>query len=138
MATSRWGSDWGRVGLDGKPRPLHVSESLATIDFAARSTPVTATSETHSAGGTVRRLARCAYFTIEERRVADTTGTAGGADGRCSIVVCLAGRGRLTTAGGTVALEPMCTRLVPAAAGRWTAGADADGMHLLVAQPVLG
>ncbi len=26
--------DWGRVGLDGKPRKLHVAESLASIDFA--------------------------------------------------------------------------------------------------------
>src|SRR5215472_12328728 len=25
--------DWNRVGLDGKPRELHVSESLASIDF---------------------------------------------------------------------------------------------------------
>src|SRR5690625_270549 len=25
--------DWGRVGLDGKPRQLHVDESLASIDF---------------------------------------------------------------------------------------------------------
>lgn len=26
--------DWGRVGLDGKPRQLHVEESMASIDFA--------------------------------------------------------------------------------------------------------
>ena len=26
--------DWNRVGLDGKPRDLHVPESLASIDFA--------------------------------------------------------------------------------------------------------
>ena len=26
--------DWGRVGADGKPRPLHVTESLESIDFA--------------------------------------------------------------------------------------------------------
>jgi mannose-6-phosphate isomerase len=26
--------DWNRVGLDGKPRALHVTESLASIDFA--------------------------------------------------------------------------------------------------------
>jgi mannose-6-phosphate isomerase len=26
--------DWNRVGLDGKPRPLHVDQSLASIDFA--------------------------------------------------------------------------------------------------------
>ena len=25
--------DWGRVGLDGKPRDLHVTESLQSIDF---------------------------------------------------------------------------------------------------------
>ena len=25
--------DWNRLGLDGKPRDLHVSESLASIDF---------------------------------------------------------------------------------------------------------
>jgi mannose-6-phosphate isomerase len=25
--------DWNRVGLDGKPRDLHVAESLASIDF---------------------------------------------------------------------------------------------------------
>jgi len=25
--------DWGRVGLDGKPRSLHVQESLASIDW---------------------------------------------------------------------------------------------------------
>jgi len=25
--------DWNRLGLDGKPRPLHVKESLASIDF---------------------------------------------------------------------------------------------------------
>ncbi len=26
--------DWNRVGLDGKPRELHIDESLASIDFA--------------------------------------------------------------------------------------------------------
>jgi mannose-6-phosphate isomerase len=28
--------DWGRVGLDGKPRQLHVEESMQSIDFGAR------------------------------------------------------------------------------------------------------
>jgi mannose-6-phosphate isomerase len=26
--------DWGRVGLDGNPRPLHIAESMASIDFS--------------------------------------------------------------------------------------------------------
>ncbi len=25
--------DWNRVGLDGKPRELHIAQSLASIDF---------------------------------------------------------------------------------------------------------
>lgn len=124
--------DWGRLGLDGKPRPLHVAESLTTIDFAARGGPVATSVAAHPAGGTVRRLADCRHFTVEERRA---VATAGGGDGRCSIVVCLAGRGRLSTAGGAVALEPMRTRLVPAQAGRWTAQAEGDELQLLVAQP---
>lgn len=28
--------DWGRVGLDGKPRQMHVAESLASIDWGVR------------------------------------------------------------------------------------------------------
>ena len=32
--------DWGRVGLDGKPRKLHVAQSLASIDFADYEPPI--------------------------------------------------------------------------------------------------
>ncbi len=28
--------DWGRLGLDGKPRQMHVAESLASIDWSVR------------------------------------------------------------------------------------------------------
>ena len=132
--------DWGRVGLDGRPRPLHVQESLATIDYAASAGPVAAAAVDHPAGGSVRRLVACAYYQLEERRA---TQTAGGGDGRCAIVVCLAGSGRLATAAGAVTLAAMQTWLVPANAGPWSviadAGADAglEGLRLLVAQPVL-
>jgi mannose-6-phosphate isomerase len=127
--------DWGRVGLDGKPRPLHIAESLATIDFAASTPrgPVQARTFTHPAGGSARRLADCPYFTLEERRAGRT---GGGGDGACSIVVCLDGAGTLATAAGAVPLQPMRTCLVPASAGAWTARADHLGsLRLLVAQP---
>lgn len=125
--------DWGRVGLDGKPRPLHVSESLATIDFSASSNgPVQAAFVPHPQGGSVRYLADCAYFTVQERRA---TRTAGGGAGRCSIVICLSGSGHLTTAGGELTINAMQTLLVPAAAGPWIATAITSELHLLVAQP---
>ena len=54
--------DWNRVGLDGKPRQLHVEQSLASIDFAdfepGMDTP----------NGDV--LAECAYFKTNRRTLA--------------------------------------------------------------------
>lgn len=32
-------SDWGRVGIDGKPRELHLEQALQCINFADRSSP---------------------------------------------------------------------------------------------------
>lgn len=126
--------DWGRVGLDGKPRELHVAESLRTIDFAAPSTgPVAAKEVAHPAGGSVRHLAACDYFTVEERRARHTSG---GMPDACAIVTCLAGRGTLATAAGGVPIAPMQTWLVPACAGPWTATAERhEGLRLLVAHP---
>ncbi|MBA2481441.1 MAG: class I mannose-6-phosphate isomerase [Planctomycetes bacterium] len=126
--------DWGRVGLDGKPRPLHIAESLSTIDFTAKSLgPAVASEAAHPAGGSIRRLAQCEYFLVEERHAQHT---GGGGQGACAIVVCLGGSGTLATAAGRVALMPMRTYLVPASAGPWTATADRlSALRLLVAQP---
>ncbi len=127
--------DWGRMGLDGKPRPLHIPQALDTIDFSARIPgPVAVRAHVHPQGGSVRRLANCPHFSVEERHAGET---GGGGAGSCSIVVCVGGRGQLRTANGEVALSPMRTCLVPAAAGKWTAKADPlCGLHLLVARPI--
>jgi mannose-6-phosphate isomerase len=128
--------DWGRVGLDGKPRPLHLDQAMRTIDFAdAGGDPVEAEARPHPAGGTVRTLAACPYFTVEERRVPPGARTGGGGADACSIVICCGGSGWLGTAAGAVELDAMSTWLVPAAAGAWTAGAAHDGLRLLVARP---
>lgn len=59
--------DWGRVGLDGKPRTLHVQESLECL--SANSAP--APRLVHGGGGP-DVLAQCREFTI--RRVTLRTG----------------------------------------------------------------
>jgi len=126
--------DWGRVGLDGEPRPLHVAESLQTIDFADRGWgPVEADCEDHPLGGRVRRLVDCRYFSVEERRGVQLRGED---NGRCWVVICVAGEGSLCTDGGECDLAPMQSFLVPACAGAWTAsGLDTRELRLLVAQP---
>jgi mannose-6-phosphate isomerase len=50
--------DWNRVGLDGKPRELHVAESLASIDFGDFEPGM------DKPDGTV--IAECEYFRVEK------------------------------------------------------------------------
>jgi mannose-6-phosphate isomerase len=50
--------DWGRLGLDGKPRQLHVRESLASIQFGAKDEPLM------RAGEAPVVLADCAEFRL--------------------------------------------------------------------------
>ncbi|MDX2024210.1 MAG: type I phosphomannose isomerase catalytic subunit [Deltaproteobacteria bacterium] len=130
--------DWGRVGLDGKPRPLHVKESLETIDFSRTGFgAVRAEVGPHPAGGLVRTLADCAFFTVEERLLVEGEVTTHPPNGKkvCSLVTCLGGAGELRTQGGAVALSPMQTVLVPASAGGWRAQASTAGLKLMHAQP---
>jgi mannose-6-phosphate isomerase len=120
--------DWGRVGLDGKPRQLHIAESLATIDFAAGAQQAAGDFEAHP-DGRVRALARCPYFQVDEHRTKRLTHRSAS----CAVVTCLGGHGRLNTADGFAPLTPMTTVLVPAAAGEWNAcGEHGAELHLLV------
>lgn len=55
--------DWNRPGLDGKPRELHVEESLASIDFTDHEPSL------DSPRGNV--LAECEYFRVEKLVLGD-------------------------------------------------------------------
>lgn len=62
--------DWNRVGLDGKPRALHVQESMQSIDFADFEPGV----QKIEADGT---LVKCEYFDVKLRSGAGEAGAAG-------------------------------------------------------------
>jgi len=51
--------DWNRTGLDGRPRDLHIAESLRAIDFEDFAPPLQ-----HTASGV---LADCEHFRVEKR-----------------------------------------------------------------------
>jgi mannose-6-phosphate isomerase len=53
--------DWNRMGLDGKPRALHVEESLKSIDFADFEP------EMDTPNGNT--LASCEYFQVDRREI---------------------------------------------------------------------
>jgi mannose-6-phosphate isomerase len=55
--------DWNRVGPDGKPRTLHVRESLATIDYSRGPVdPVVPQRTDHEC---IERLVRCDKFVLD-------------------------------------------------------------------------
>jgi mannose-6-phosphate isomerase len=88
--------DWGRMGLDGKPRTLHIDEALTSIDFPLSGRPAHATPLTGRPG------VRSKYFTFDS--------------GRARIISCIDGAGLLTETGvspltlgtGETVLLPAC------------------------------
>jgi mannose-6-phosphate isomerase len=124
--------DWGRLGLDGKPRALHLAESLETIDFSrAGFGPRQPPWADHPQGGTVRLLSDNRHFRLEERQGHRLQAAA---TDRCAVVICIEGTGTVTAGGAGLPVATMQTVLIPAAAGAWTFESE-WGANLLVAEP---
>ncbi len=111
--------DWGRVGLDGKPRPLHLAESLASIDFQdfePSPTPLPI---------------ECEHFRVEK--------LAGGFSGHCdgSSFHILAGiAGRLDVNGESLGVGEFI--LLPAALGEYTVTGDGAALRATVGHAIAG
>ena len=59
-------SDYGRLGADGKPRPLHIEKALDVTKRERPSLPYGAVGETEKTEyGSKRKLAACKFFTTE-------------------------------------------------------------------------
>lgn len=87
-------SDFGRLGLDGKPRTLHVDKAVDVTDTSH--TEISLAQETDFlaiSGGCVRSLASCPFFTAELMKVEDRV-TVGREDSFVSLV-CLDGTAAL-------------------------------------------
>lgn len=57
--------DYGRLGTDGNPRPLHVEKALEVTDTRPADIPAPGAPRVFP-GGSVTELASCRYFTAEE------------------------------------------------------------------------
>ncbi|QEH33339.1 putative mannose-6-phosphate isomerase GmuF [Aquisphaera giovannonii] len=108
--------DWGRVGPDGKPRELHISQSLESTDFGRGPVhPVTPDSSTSAAGNTRERLSRTSYFALERWRLKAPEFL--GDTSRFTILMGLSGAATVSGGGQSARLELGRTLLLPAAAG---------------------
>ena len=125
--------DWNRMGLDGKPRDLHIHESLASIDFS--DVEPSLAGETPSASGpfTIRALVRHTLFDVDlVRASARDLMTLASAGPRVIAVA----EGRVTVSGGGVlqGLEAGQFCLLPAGVSDGKVAAEA-GSAFLLAEP---
>jgi len=95
--------DWNRVGLDGKPRALHIAESLASIDFDDFEPKLVEPKTLETGNLTSRRLVDVPLFRVDAlSTTAREIMTLGGSKMR--IIGVVQGRIRVTAASNSVEL----------------------------------
>jgi mannose-6-phosphate isomerase len=106
--------DWNRVGPDGRPRPLHVRDGLAAIDYQRG--PVGPQTPQPTGRSRVHRLVECDRFVLDRWSFSDPQIVGG--DERFHILAVMEGA---MTVSGDPAGEPLVqgqTVLLPGSVGR--------------------
>jgi mannose-6-phosphate isomerase len=130
--------DWGRMGADGKPRPLHVDKALEVIDYSIvrpqASVPVPLSEED---GLRRSELARCPYFVVEKVDLEHAACYKGQCDpGTFQIWGCVCGQVELRWAGDPLSLGAVRFVLLPAALRFFTVRALGSATLLRVYAPL--
>ena len=129
--------DWNRVGLDGRPRELHLAQSLASIDFADFEPRLIHTIYSQSPTFAIRFLVDDPLFRVDAVRVRRHERFHLKSDG-AQILGVLQGRLRIEHPGAVVILRPGQFVLVPASLGRVTITVEARAEFLHVQNRVPG
>ncbi len=110
--------DFGRAGLDGKPRPLHLDKGFGVIKPEAlplRGLPRAVVQESF---GSRRYILACPYFAVEELSMRKTGHFRSSAD-HVETISILAGVGRLETTAGWLGYQAGDTWVIPPRAGQY-------------------
>jgi mannose-6-phosphate isomerase len=121
--------DWNRVGLDGKPRALHIQQSLESIDFNDFEPSLVRQEFAGSGPCKIRSLVRHPLFTVEECRL-DAGATAPLPPGRPQIVALLNGAARVLSGQTVVPIVPGQFVLMPACLTDTRVEADSQASYL--------
>jgi len=111
--------DWGRVGADGHPRPLHVDKALEVVNFQQIEPgpyqPIPVVAE----NGVIRHeISRCDYFVVEKVTLSPGAVYSGHTNGETlEIWGTVEGTSELTWAGDPIPLPTIRFCLVPAYLG---------------------
>jgi mannose-6-phosphate isomerase len=126
--------DWGRVGPDGRPRQLHVSQALESTEFRRGPVnPLKPVLETTPGGNQRERLSHCPYFSLARWRL---TGPAMlGSENRFTILLNLGGAAEVMHAGQGTRLAFGQTLLLPASVGPCTVTPEGKAVLLSCVVP---
>lgn len=105
--------DWNRVGADGRPRPLHIEQSLEAIDYSLG--PLSAQKPAATERSFAQRLVECDKFVLDRWQI-DKPQTIGG-DDRFHIVAVLEGAVEVADDPADKPLSKGQTILLPAEVG---------------------
>jgi mannose-6-phosphate isomerase len=110
--------DWGRVGLDGQPRPLHIADGLAVTDWHDIAPALEGAYPLPAEGNRHVRLAACPFFVVDRHDL--TQPRQFSQDGSAfRILNVVGGHATLHWAGGAETLGYGDTLLLPAMLGPW-------------------
>ncbi|MFA7173707.1 MAG: type I phosphomannose isomerase catalytic subunit [Kiritimatiellia bacterium] len=123
--------DWNRTDTAGKPRPLHIEESLKTIDWSLQPPAmITPTLDHTSNGARWSKVIACEFFTVRKLDLSGSTEIEH--DGSTfSAIFVVAGAARVACNGSVVYLSRGGSALIPAAVKKFTL-ATATEASLLV------
>ena len=128
--------DWNRKGLDGRPRPLHVAESLQSIDFDDFEPELVGAGWVREGSLEVRNLVADPLFQVEVRR-GPTGAVWNTVLRRCQVVGVVSGKVCVTGGGETERLGAGDFCLLPAGLGTAEVRIDSEA-EWLVAEPGAG
>ena len=125
--------DWGRMGLDGKPRKLHLTEAQRAVGKSAQTVSVKSAKKLKNKPFPAERLVRCDKFVMDRWQIAKCAKRAKG--NAFEILHIVEGQGRLTDGvWPSVRLAKGRTVLVPACVGAYTIAAVKPLVLICVAE----
>ena len=110
--------DFGRVGLDGKPRPLHIQKGLEVIRFDAPTYRDLPRLEFREEYGTQRYVLACRFFALQELTL-QKKASFEGSRARVEVISIVEGEGRVESYAGWLSYRTGETWLIPPATRRY-------------------
>jgi mannose-6-phosphate isomerase len=107
--------DHGRLGMDGKPRPLHLQKGLEVIRPSLHGHRNLPRIELREPYGSRRFVLACSYFALEELTLKRLAGFQGCPE-RAEVISVVEGEGRVETASGWMGTRAGDAWLIPPAA----------------------